>query len=178
MKNYFERQASSLSDLMCISQENTENIIIQGAWDTPKIDYLTIKIAPCNKTARTCKSDEEIKAVLKTSYFAYYSSDNLFDLNNENPAQSFGRNYYIETTYAVKKIINRYLKTNLIYSDNGWITSSISEMDYFSFDSDKESFELLENFGENIVEMAIRKSYYESILSRKYKKIQNVALAP
>ena len=88
MKKYFESQASSLSDLLCISKENTENIIIQGAWDTPKFDYLAIKITPCNKTARTCKSDEEIKAVLKSSYFAFYSSDNLFDLNIENPAVS------------------------------------------------------------------------------------------
>ena len=93
--------------------------------------------------------------------------------NYENPATVIGRDYFTQTTTSVKKIINRYLKTNHLYDDSGWLSDSTNQREYYSFDSDHESFELLTET-DNIVDMVIRKSNYEEIFTRKYKKIQNV----
>ncbi len=171
---YFHQQSKALSDLYCISSEFKEKLVIQGAWDQVKFDNLQIFIAPCNKSEKVCKSDEEIKAKLKSSFFAFYNIDNLFDLRDySQPAKAIGRDYFIQTTYSLKKIITRYLKTNQIVSDDGWISSSETEQEYFSFDRDKESFEILENF-DYLIDFAIRKSNYQTVYTRKYKKIQNV----
>jgi len=171
---YFHHQSNALSDLYCISREIKHKMVLQGAWDQKAFDNLQILINPCDKSQKTCKSDEEIKAKLKSSFFAYYSIDNLFDLMDyKMPAKPIGRDYFTETTYTIKKIITRYLKTNHLINDDGWITDSKTENDYFSFDTDKESFELLDKF-DSLIDFVIRKSNYESILTRKYKKIQNV----
>ena len=171
---YFHHQSNALSDLYCISREIKHKMVLQGAWDQKSFDNLQIFISPCDKSQKTCKSDDEIKAALKSCFFAYYSIDNLFDLMDYKlPAKPIGRDYFTETTYTMKKIISRYLKTNHIRSDDGWITESKTENDYFSFDTDKESFELLDKF-DLLINFVIRKSNYESILTRKYKKIQNV----
>ena len=171
---YFKNQANELSDLYCISKNYTDPLILQGAWDQTQYNYLRLSIAPCNSSQRTCKTTEEIINKLQTSYYAYYSTDNLFDMRNyENPANLIGRDYYTQTTYNVKKILNRYLRTNHFYDESGWIMDSTYENNYFSFDYDHESFELLTQT-DKIVDMVIRKSSYESIFTRKYKKIQNV----
>ena len=174
LSQYFKNQANQISDLYCISKNYTDPLILQGAWDQTQYNYLRITIAPCNSSRSTCKTSEEIINKLQTSYYVYYSTDNLFDMRNyENPANMIGRDYYTQTTYNVKKIINRYLRTNNFYDYNGLISDSSTEKDYFSFDYDHESFELLTQT-DSIVDMVIRKSYYENILTRKYKKIQNV----
>ena len=60
-------------------------------------------------------------------------------------------------------------------TDDGWITDSISTIDTFSLDYDRESFDILEpGTFDNLIEFVIRKSTYETIFTRKYKKIQNV----
>ena len=147
LNQYFKNQANQLSDLYCISKNYTDPLILQGAWDQTQYNYLRITIAPCNSSRSTCKTSEEIINKLQTSYYVYYSTDNLFDMRNyENPANMIGRDYYTQTTYNVKKIINRYLRTNHFYDYNGLISDSSTEKDYFSFDFDHESFELLNYF--------------------------------
>ena len=172
--DYFKNQANELSDMYCISKNYTDPLVLQGSWDQLEYSYFRLFISPCNGSLRTCKSDNEINAMLKTGFYAYYSTDNLFDLRNYNsPANIFGRDFFTETTTAIKKIITRYLRTNHLYDDGGWITNSLVASDYFSFDNDGQSFELLTETG-NIVDMTIRKSAYESVLTRNYKKVQNV----
>ena len=172
--DYFKNQAMQLSDLYCISRNYTDPLILQGAWDQAQYNFLRLFISPCDSSLRTCKSDAEINDKLKTGFYAYYSSDHLFDLRNyENPAAVIGRDFFTETTTKIKKIINRYLRTTHLYDDNGWITEAKTEKDYFSFDYDQTSFELLTG-KDYLVDMVIRKSVYENILTRKYKKIQNV----
>ena len=174
LSQYFQRQANSLQDLYCISRDYDHKIVIQGAWDQPEFDMLQIYITPCDKSQRVCKSDEEIKEKLKSSFFAIYSTDHLLDLMDyENPAKKIGRDYFIQTSYNLKKIITTYLKTNHIFSDDGWIAKTESQSEYFSFDSQAESSEVLEKF-DHLIDFVIRKSYYETNWSRKYKKIQNV----
>ena len=175
LQTYFQHQSNNISNLYCISDDYKGDILIQGAWDQAKFDYLKVTVNPCDKALRTCKSDDEIKSALKSSFFALYSTDHLFDLMNYNePALKYGKDYYIETTYTLKKIINRYLKTNHLYTDDGWITTSNTMADYNSFDTDKESFEIISDGFDEVIEFIIRKSTYESVLTRKYKKIQNV----
>lgn len=172
--NYFRAQATNLSDLYCISKKNQQKLVIEGAWDQPRYGYLQWKINPCNSSQKVCKSDEEIQAKLQRGYYGFYSIDNLIDLTDyESPANAFGRNYFISTTSSQRKLIFRYLKTNHIRTNDGWITDSFHEEDDFSFDYDQESFDFLTGPG-TIVDMTIRKSYYELIHTRKYKKIQNV----
>lgn len=174
IQEYYHNIAFSMSDLYCISSNYTGELIIQGAWDQAQFNYMEMFIAPCNSSQRTCKSEKEINDMLKTSFYAFYSVDHLFDLRNyKNPAQAIGRDYYTETTTSLKKIINRYLKTTHISDDSGWIIDDTTVNDHFSFDSDKESFELLTQT-DFLVDFVIRKSAYETILTRKYKKIQNV----
>ena len=171
---YFHHQSNELKDLYCISTEIKEKFLIQGSWDQKVFDTLEIFVAPCKRSEKVCKPDEEIKTKLKSSFFAFYSIDNLFDLRDYNqPAKAIGRDYFTETSYTLKKLITRYLKTNQILSDDGWITESNTQQEFFSFDYDKESFEILENF-DYLIQFSIRKSNYESIWNRKYKKISNV----
>ena len=174
IQEYYNNIALSLSDLYCISSNYTGELVIQGAWDQAQFNYLELFIAPCNSSQRTCKSEKEINDMLKTSFYAFYSVDHLFDLRNyQDPAQEIGRDYFTETTTSLKKIISRYLKTTHVSDDSGWITDDTTVKDHFSFDSDKESFELLTQT-DYLVDFIIRKSAYETILTRKYKKIQNV----
>ena len=174
ISKYYNNIAISLNDLFCVSLNYTNELVIQGAWDQELFNYLEIYIAPCNSSQRKCKSDEEINNMLKTGFYAFYSVDHLFDLRNyENPAQTIGRDYFIETTTSLKKIITRYLKTTYINDDSGWITDKTTVDNHFSFDYDRESFELLSK-SDYLVDFVVRKSIYETVLSRKYKKIQNV----
>ncbi len=174
ISNYFHHQAKALSDLYCISKDYDQKIAIQGAWDQTEFDNLKIILSPCNKSESVCKSEDDIKEKLKSSFFALYSVDNIFDLMDyEKPAKQIGRDYFTQTTYNLKKIVTNYLKTNWIFNDDGWISKTISKKEYFSFDSILESFEILEKL-DHIIEFEIRKSYYETYWNRKYKKIQNV----
>ena len=123
LSDYFKNQAMALSDLYCISKNYTDPLVLQGSWDQTQYNFFRLYIAPCNRSEGTCKSDAEINDKLKTSYYAYYSTDFLFDLRNyENPATVIGRDYFTQTTTSVKKIINRYLKTNHLYDDSGWLS--------------------------------------------------------
>jgi len=171
---YFENIALSISDLYCISNDYQGDLWLQGAWDQDLYNFLHLYISPCNSSQSTCKPDDQIISALQTGFFGYYSFDNLFDLRDyKNPAKTVGLDYYIETTSSVKKIITRYVKTNHIINDDGWITASTSETEYFSFDSVRESFSI--NTGPDyLVDYVIRKSTYEPILTRTYMKIQNV----
>ena len=172
--DYFKNQVVALNNLYCISKNYTEPLILQGAWDQERYEFFRLYIAPCNSSQNTCKSQAEIYDKLKTSFYAYYSTDYLFDMRNyQSPANVFGRDYFIETTTNIKKMINRYLKTNHLYDDNGWIADSMTENQYYSFDNDRESFQILTE-SDSIVDMVIRKSTYETILTRRYQKIQNV----
>ena len=171
---YFKNQANNLSDLYCIAKNYTEPLVLQGAWDQSQYNFFRLYISPCNSSQRTCKSEAAINDMLKSGYYAYYNTDYLFDLRNyETPANIIGRDYFTGTTTKIKKIINHYLRTNHLYDDHGWITDSPRETDNFSFDNDQTSFELLTQT-DNIVDMVVRKLAYETILTRKYKKIQNV----
>ena len=175
LADYFKHQANNISDLYCISKNNILDLVIQGAWDQQNFDYLQILIYPCNKSETLCKSDDLIKSALKSSFFGFYSIDNLFDLNNYNePAKKIGRDYFTQTTFTLKKIITRYLQTSHVVSDDGWISSSNIRNERFSWSYDLASFEIIDEGFDNIIDFQIKKSNYENVFIRKYKKIQNV----
>ena len=174
LAKYFANMALSLSDLYCISKDVNKELVLKGAWDQDEYNFIRLFIAPCNSSERTCKSDETIHDALKSSNFGYYSVDHLFDLRNfENPAQIIGRDYYIETTDTVKKIIRRFIKSTYILDNIGWFSDSISQKVFYSYDYDRETFEILTQ-KDYIVDFLVRKTNYETIFSRKYKQIQNV----
>ena len=175
LNHYFQEAAGPLKNLYCIQKEFDNHFSMKGSWDQAEFDELQIHIDACvNSTERTCKSEDNIKKMLKSGYFAFYSVDYLFDLlDYEQPAKKYGKDYYIPTTNNVKKIIVRHLKTNHLKTDDGWIIDQTNEKQIFSFDYDKESFELLEDT-DSFVDFSIRKSNYETAFTRRYKKIQNV----
>ena len=175
LSEYFKNVAGPLENMYCVKKGYDDQFYMESSWDQPQFSMIQLFLTPCmNSTDRVCKSPEVINQKLKSGYFAYYSLDNLFDMMDySKPAKTYGRDYYIQTTNSVKKVIVRQLKTNHILTNDGWIVDLSNEKDVYSFDTDRESFELLSETTA-IIDFSIRKSNYESILSRKYKKIQNV----
>ena len=183
LKSYFETLVGGvdyLKNIYCIQKGHDNEFSIEGEWDQDIFKYLQVKIYSCgNSTAnQNCKDDQTINSLLQNGYFGFYSTDNLFDMNNyERPAKMFGRDYFIPTSLQIPKSIVRYLKTNRVLSDDSWIMSDVKETQYFSLDSDEESFNVLDGTSPNqkFVDMQIRKQYYENIYSRTYKKLKNLA---
>ena len=167
-----------LPQIYCI-KEGFMNLDLKGEWDQNDYDYLQIKIYPCvNSSTKTCKSKEIVQSQLKQGFFGYYSTDYFFDLMNyEKPAQKIGRDYFIPTSYQIKKTIYRYLRTDKIQNDDGWLISNTNEKEYYAYDNDIESFTLLDNTkdGQQFVEMQVRKQYYQRIYSRTYKSIKTIS---
>lgn len=180
LKSYFLRVVkTSINNLICV-QKGYE-FDIEGSYDSFIHKYISLNIKTCkNSTAKnfTCKPPEVIDSVLLQSYFAFYSNDYLIDARNlENPGTTIGRDYVIATTPNIRKGLIKYLSTNHIISDESWILNSEKTYNYTAYVNDKESFEIRTyNSGESktLCNMLIRKTNYEKIYSRKYKKIQNV----
>ena len=182
LKNYFETLVGGvnyLQNIYCIKKGHDNEFSVEGEWDQDIFKYLQVKIYSCaNSSDQICKDNQTIINQLSNGYFGFYSTDHLFDMNNyEQPAKMFGRDYYIPTSLAVPKSIVRYLKTNRVQSDESWIMSDVKETQYFSFDSDEESFNILDTISphQKFVDMQIRKQYYENIYIRTYKKIKTLA---
>lgn len=181
LHEYFMNAAGPLENLWCIRRGLDEQFLMKGSWDQAEYNSLILSIRPCvNSTLNSsgvqnvCKPPDQINAILKSGFFAFYSVNNLFDMrNHEQPSKSYGLDFYVPTTTKVKKIIVRFLKTNYIHTSDDWISNSLKTEDVYSWDFDKESFELLDGV-DDIVWMELRKSNYETVFTRNYKKIQNV----
>lgn len=182
LKTYFETLVGGvdyLKNIYCIKRGYDNIFSIKGEWDQEIFKYLQVKIYSCaNSSDQICKDEETIISQLSSGYYGFYSTDNLFDMSNyEKPVKMFGRDYYIPTSIKVPKSIVRYLKTNRVQSDDSWLISNFQETEYFSFDSNEESFNILDIVSpkQKFVDMQIRKQYYENIYSRTYKKIKTLA---
>lgn len=184
LKHYFETLVGGvdhLKDIYCIKKGHDHVFSIAGEWDQEIFKYFQVKIYTCENSSSSdqiCKDNQTIESQLTNGYYGFYSTDNLFDMSNyEQPSKMFGRDYFIPTSLRVPKSIVRYIKTNRVQSDDSWLMSNVQEKEYFSFDSDKESFNILDNIlpKQKFVDMQVRKQYYENIYSRTYKKIKTLA---
>ena len=181
LHEYFMNAAGPIENLWCVKKGLDGQFMMKGYWDQVEFDSLILSIRPCvNSTLNSsglpnvCKPPDQIENTLKSGFFAFYSVNNLFDMRNyEQPSKSYGLDFYVPTTTKVKKIIVRYMKSNYINTNDGWISNSLKTEDVYSWDFDKESFELLDGV-DDIVWMELRKSNYETTFTRNYKKIQNV----
>ena len=155
--------AAMLKNIYCIKKGYDDVFSIKGEWDQDDFNYIQIQIFPCvSSSNHICKENQTMINQLKEGFFGFYSTDYLFDmLNYDQPARKFGRDYYIPTSYQLKKSIVRYLRTNRINTDDGWLMQDIHQKEYFSWDSDKETFNILssELNGKKFLEMQIRKQY-------------------
>ena len=140
-----------------------------------------MKIQTCrNSSAKnyTCKPQNVIDEVLKTSYFSFYSTDYLINIRNfTNPGTKIGRNYFMATTPNIRKGCVKYLASSEVISDEGWILKREKKSKYSVYSNDKESFEIMSyNEGESktLFTMLIRKQNTEKKYHRTYQKIQSV----
>ena len=181
MKSYFFRapSGSKLQDLLCIKKG--QDFKIRGNFDSHHFEYVFILIKTCsNSTTKnlTCKSQEEIDQKLQQGFFALYSTDYMIDgRNHKNPGIKIGRDYYIPTTPNMHKTINKFVASNSVVSDEGWILNDEKTFDYYTYYQDKESFEFSTyKTGEakTLIDLSIRKASSEKVYTRRYKKVQNV----
>ena len=181
LRDSFMKLADNISDLLCFKNDLDGAIGIKGTWDN--LDYVDIQIN-INKCSNSsdpnkpiCKSQEEIDSAIKGGYFAFYSTETIIDTQiYNNPGKKNVYDYYTPISSAIKRSLFRYLSSTYLMSDNGWITQNLEMTTYGNLDSDKEYFDIVNDSTSNeyFMSMIIRKSSYDYIYKRDYKKVQTV----
>ena len=180
LKSYFLRVVKApIGNLFCVKKGF--EFEIEGSYDSFLHKYISLSIKTCkNSTTKnvTCKPQEVIDGILQTSYFGFYSNDYLIDARNfKEPGAKIGRDYFMTTTANIRKGCVKYLATQHLISDEGWILNDEKMHNYTVYSSDKENFELKtykDGDQKTLFNMIIRKMNNEKVYTRKYKKIQNV----
>ena len=180
LQAYFLKLADNLSDLLCIKKSLDGKIGIRGTWDSLNYEYSRIRIYKCSNSTDSaqpvCKSSDQISSALNDGYFALYGIDTIINTQNyKEPAKRNGYDYYTPINLRIKKSMVRFLSTTFMVSDNGWITQNLETSEYVNFDTDKESFDIIDpNANTFFMSVVLRKSIYNSIYKRDYKKVQTV----
>ena len=180
LENFRSMAGGNFYDMACVAKDLDGKLSIEGAYDAPLFTRFQLYITPCvnSSDAQICKPQADIDAALSSGYFSLYSTDNIVDLREfENPGKKITRDYYVPTAYGLTKIITRWITTAHVSSDDGWIVNDERNLDYEMFYSDSESFNLYvqnKNQTKILVDYVIRKTNYEKIYQRSYKKVQNV----
>ena len=181
LKYDFLQVSNNISDLLCIKKDFDGKIRIKGTWINLNYEYISININRCvnssDPTKPICKSNVEISSVLNEGYFAFYASDTIIDTQNfKEPGKKNLFDYYTPTNLRIKKNLVRYLSNTYLISDNGWIAQTLQTSEYATYDSDRENFDIKAdpNSNDYIMSMTLRKSTYNYIFNRSYKKVQTV----
>lgn len=180
LENFRSMAGGHFNDMACVSKDLDGKISIQGAYDAPLFTRFQLYITPCANSSdvQICKPQTDIDAALSSGFFSLYSTDNIVDLRDfEHPAKKVTRDYYIPTAYGLTKQITRSISSSQVSSDEGWIVNDVRDLSYAMFYGDSESFLLYDqnsNQQKTLVDYAIKKSNYQKIYQRSYKKIQNV----
>ena len=107
-------KALELPNLHCFRKEDKELLRVQGRFESPYYEYITVDYAPCkNGGSVVCAPQEEINAKLDGAYFAMYFTDLAIDPQNyTNPEgkfvdskfTTFGQKYYTEYALFLRHV--------------------------------------------------------------------------
>ena len=160
--------------LHCFKKEDKELLRLQGRFESPVYEHITVDYSPCkNGSSVVCAPQEEIDALLDGAYFAVYFTDlAILPHNFSNPESRFldskfttiGKSYYKEYSFFTRHIN--------VKNDIGWLFSEYHNQDYVSFDRIQENIDF--RHFENFFRFVIRVSTMKTFWSRSYIKIQDI----
>jgi hypothetical protein len=183
LKKFFQYgHHSKLDQLLCIKKENATDFKLSGDFVGGNYKFIEINLYPCQNSSEPdsiiCKPWEVIESYLYTGYFAFYSVDSLIDVSNYvNPIKKVGLDFFTEIGLTMQRSINRYLRSNKVTTDDGWIIKENRTEESTSHVVDRETFSLIkpENIQKSLLlRFIVRKSLYEKQYERTYMKIQQV----
>ncbi len=163
-----------LSNLFCFRKEDKALLRLQGRFESPMYEYVTVDFYPCDPGgAVTCKDSTVINAALDGAYFAAYYTDLAIDPQNyshpegrflDSKFTTFGQGYYKEYSFFVRHIS--------VKSDVGWLFSQNNKHDFISFDRVQENVDFREF--DSFFRLVLRVSTMKTFWTRTYIKLQDI----
>jgi hypothetical protein len=159
---------------LCIKDQN---VSLSGYYGQESIEYFYFNGRTCkNDTERniTCASEEEIENFLKnvTLYLTVFYQNNVINTQKYNNfIESFIENRYRAVKYGFVKNFDIFLKTQMMESDNGFLTEFVQHSQVITSDKEDYDFGDLDNTG-ILITMAFYPTNKQEIFRRNYLKIQ------
>lgn len=169
-----------LNNSYCLDDNHFETY---GYWDEPQLAYFSLELYICDNLTSpvVCKTPEEISQFFVMKYFNLVYAGIKADVENyTNPISTKYRNDYKLIEPKFNKMMNIFLKTVTVNSDDGWIFAHNTEISDIGYDSSETDFSFLQNStsssGENPAIFTCdfySARAYQSI-TRTYQKISEV----
>ena len=168
-----------LDKIICLKrdQPNIDQIRIQGVFESPIFEYVTVAIKQCfNDTSNvTCASQDKIDSLLLGGWYAVYYPNMAVDPKNyTHPNLKYRDSVYTSVGSNYFKEITMWLSHLEISSDLGWLTDDIKTTDYTKLDEIKE----LTNFRQDpdgFMRFIVRVGKVTQHYSRSYTKLQEIS---
>lgn len=154
-----------------------------GYWDEPQLAYFSLELYICDNLTSSvvCKSPEEINQFFIMKYFNLVYAGVKVDVENyTTPLSTKYRNDYKLIEPKLNKMMNIFLKTITVDSDDGWIFNHNTAISEIGFDSSETDFSFIQNSSSSSNESPAiftcdfyTARTYQSI-ARTYQKISEV----
>lgn len=165
------------SKMFCLKDlvSNSRNIQITGVFESDFYGYLDIQINRC--TGASCKPEEEVEAILDSSYFAInYVNFAIKSSNFTSPFEKYPTSYYTSTSTQYTKYIQMRMTSQEIRTD-----SSILGLGFFKtekFTSTDQFYNDLAKINSNngtstskMLSVLVRMNQTLIVTSRSYKSL-------
>ena len=168
---YFQRL--SLSNLYCIDSEKFE---LEGEYKSDIWSYVKLNFSKCiNSTLNnySCRSEQEIKKILKGGYIGIFISDYNIDPNSFNkPYRVYGKNIYSTFSSDYFSDIFLYLKRVEIQTDSGYLFPEESNIKFAVYDHSQNEIDYRE--AQHFLSLTLRLSSKVEVYKRTYIKLQTI----
>ena len=155
--------------------------IVGGEFNTDYFSNLWVEVKMCKNTTEkgsvVCKPRTTIESILRGGYFEFYFIDSLYVADSfNNPLKKIMKNYFIKLDPQIEKMTEMYFQKIRVLSDNGaFIFEKWEVAEDFTFDFQKEEYQIMQPGGDKIMRFTINSSYNNIEIKRRYLDLVNFA---
>ena len=162
----------NISKFLCPKNLNM-NYYIKGTNKFKNYAYLKLIIKPCLNNPK-CKSEEEIKEILKISKLSILYFDTKYDFRKfKNFSSDIVKKFELTFNKNTSKLIEVTLSLTKVYTDKGYLFEIFTKKELHKIRNIKEYIYNIDNPKDFNITIDFKMDYTKNEIYRKYYKFQN-----